>query len=65
MAAQLRFAQMHLKTQNVCNSVVWTDNSTVEMFNHNAQHHFWQKPTTRVRKHSVLDWPSQVLTPTL
>ena len=42
MAAQLRFAKLHLnKPQDFWNNVLWTDQTKVEMRDHNVQHHVW------------------------
>ena len=47
MAAQLRFAKLHLnKPQDFWNNVLWTDDTEVEMFGHNPQQHVWRKPNT-------------------
>ena len=47
MAAQLRFAKLHLnKPQDFWNNVLWTDQTKVEMFGHNAQQHVWRKLNT-------------------
>ena len=53
MAAQLRFVKLHLnKPQDFWNNVLWTDQTKVEMFGHNAQQHVWRKPnTTYQHKH--------------
>ena len=47
MAAQLRFAKLHLnKAQDFWINVLWTDQTKVEMFGPNAQQHVWRKPNT-------------------
>ena len=47
MALWLRFAKLHLdKPQDFWTNVLWTDETKVEMFGHNVQHHVWQKPNT-------------------
>jgi len=40
MAARLRFANLHLnKSQDFWKNVLWTDETKVEIFGHNAQSH--------------------------
>jgi len=40
MAARLRFANLHLNnSQDFLNNVLWTDETKVEIFGHNAQSH--------------------------
>ena len=47
MAARLRLAKLHLnKPQDFWNNVLWTDQTKVETFGHNAQQHVWRKPNT-------------------
>ena len=55
MAAQLRFVKLHLnKAQDFWNNVLWTEQSKVEMFGHNAQQHVWRKPNTAYQhKHLI------------
>ena len=44
MAAQLRFAKLHLNNQqDFWNNVFWTDETKVELFGHNTQQHVWWK----------------------
>ena len=54
MAAQLRFAKLHLDTPRYFwNNVLWTDQTKVEMFGH-AQQHIWRKPNTAYQhKHRI------------
>ena len=55
MTEQLRFVKLHLnKPQDFWNNVLWTDQTKVEMFGHNAQQHVWRKPnTTYQHKHLI------------
>lgn len=48
-----RFAKLHLsKPQNFKNNVLWTNETIVDMFSHNAQCHIWQPPNTaNLHKH--------------
>ena len=41
--------------QDFWNNVLWTDETKVEMFGHNARRHLWRKPnTTYQHKHLIL-----------
>ena len=43
-AARLKFAKLHLnKQQDFRNSVLWTDETKVGIFDHNAQHYVCMK----------------------
>jgi len=54
MAAQLKFVKLHLnKPQDFWNNVLWTDQTKVEMFGHNAQQHICGKPS-RAYQHKHL-----------
>ena len=55
MAAQLRFAKLHLnKPQNFWDNVLSIHQTKVEMFGHNAQQHIWRKPNTAYQhKHLI------------
>ena len=55
MVAQLRFVKLYLnKPQDFWNNVLWTDQTNVEMFGHNAQQHVWRKPNTAYQhKHLI------------
>lgn len=51
MAARLRSAKLHLnKPQDFWNDVLWTDETKVETFGHNAQHHIWGKQAQHIGK---------------
>ena len=52
---ELRFAKLHLnKAQDFWNNVLWTDQTKVEMFGHNAQQHVWIKLNTAYQhKHLI------------
>ena len=48
MAAQLRFAKLHLnKPKDFWKNVLWTDQTKVEMFGHNAYQHKHLIPTVK------------------
>jgi len=47
MATRLWFARLYLnKPRDFWNKVLWTDETKLEMFGHNAQHHFRRKPNS-------------------
>ena len=47
MAAQLRFAKLHLnKPQYFSNNVIWRDQTKVEVLRHNTQCQVFRKPNT-------------------
>ena len=47
MAAQLRFAWLHLnKPQDFWNNVLWTDETKVEISGHKAQQLVWRNSNT-------------------
>ena len=42
------------KPQDFWNNVLWTDETKVQMFGHNAQQHVWRKPNTAYQhKHLI------------
>jgi len=56
MAAQLRFAKLHLnKPQDFFwNNELWTDETKEKIFGHNTQQHVWRKPNTAYQhKHLI------------
>jgi len=54
MAAQLRFAKLHLNTAQDFWNNLWSDQTKVEMFGPNAQQHVWRKPNTAYQhKHLI------------
>ena len=50
-----RFVKLRLnKLKDLWNNVLWTDETKVEMFGHNAQQHVWRKPNTAYQhKHLI------------
>jgi len=55
MAAQLMFAKVHLnKPQDFWNNVLRTEQTKVEMVDHNAQQHVWRKLTNTAYQHKHL-----------
>ena len=55
MAAQLLFAKLHLnKPQDFWNNVLWTDQTKVEMFGHNAQQHVWRNQTQHISTNNLV-----------
>ena len=53
--AETVFVKLHLnKPQDFWNNVLWTDQTKVELFGHNAQQHVWRKPNTAYQhKHLI------------
>lgn len=44
VAAQLRFAKLHLNNHRSSGTILWTDENNMEMFGHNTECYIWQKP---------------------
>ena len=60
-AARLKFAKVHLDVpQRYCHNILWTDETTVELFGNNTEHFVWRKrhstPTSKPHPNCKVWW---------
>ena len=61
MTYRLEFVKMHLKdSQTMRNKILWSEETKMKLFELNAKHHVWRKPSAiRTVKHgggSIMWW---------